>query len=255
MINRTRFRSSAITQPDNGLTDSAPSICDDGLDMRNCSSRLTQEWLDEAKRIVAASDSHIDSSAKITGSPRFGSVRISTGALICRKDPLSRSARRNRATEGFSEEILSRSARHSRNGSILSNVAPDLSTSPTSQVNMWIANNIEPPNGISSSDSSSGQSTLPQRRSSRFQVEPKQDIPPRRFKQGPNTEGRVLSPPKNLVESAHRRSVSRSTCLMEKIAANEEGAGGAEMQGKSVNGFLKKQRAKFGNMMMMSKKA
>ncbi|CAN1179492.1 hypothetical protein LINPERHAP2_LOCUS34222 [Linum perenne] len=283
-MDRTRFsrgsaRSSAITQS-NVQARSAGRIstdqCEEGFDnanMRNCgslSSRLTQEWLEEAKRIMTSSPSPCDSSAKITGSPRFGSVRISTGPLLCRKDPLSRSARRNRATEGFSEEILNRSARHSRNGSILSNIPDPLedSTSPTSQVNIWITKNIQPPNDDDNKNgviNDSEQSTLLQRKStpqrrSRFQAEPKQaqDVP-RRFKQGPNMDGnRVLSPPKNLVESAHRRSISRSTCLMDKLGAEltgleeEEGRGGGE-QGRGMNGFLKKQRAKFGSL--MSKKA
>ncbi|CAN1335108.1 hypothetical protein LINPERPRIM_LOCUS36638 [Linum perenne] len=259
-MDRTRFsrgsaRSSAITQS-NVQARSAGRIstdqCEEGFDnanMRNCgslSSRLTQEWLEEAKRIMTSSPSPCDSSAKITGSPR------------------------NRATEGFSEEILNRSARHSRNGSILSNIPDPLedSTSPTSQVNIWITKNIQPPNDDDNKNgviNDSEQSTLLQRKStpqrrSRFQAEPKQaqDVP-RRFKQGPNMDGnRVLSPPKNLVESAHRRSISRSTCLMDKLGAEltgleeEEGRGGGE-QGRGMNGFLKKQRAKFGSL--MSKKA
>ncbi|KAF9605460.1 hypothetical protein IFM89_017479 [Coptis chinensis] len=58
---------------------------------RNNNSRLTQEWLQEAKRVVAASPGRCDSPSRLVGSPRFASG----GARdFDRRDPLSRSARR-----------------------------------------------------------------------------------------------------------------------------------------------------------------
>ncbi|CAL1405321.1 unnamed protein product [Linum trigynum] len=237
--------------------------------IRSDSSKLTREWLHEARRMVASSLSHCDSPA---------SARLSTGSILDKRDPLSRSARRNRATEGFSEEILTRSARHSRNGSTGSDSVVD--SSPASQqVHKWISKNLKPPtsNGSSpeyqspNSNNDSGSPLLPPpqstNRKARFRSEPKpsqpplpppqaslpQDIP-RRFKQAPLPEstGQVLSPPKNLVESAHQRSISRSTCSIEKISPNlsgQEDGLGEEQQEMSLNGFLKKQRAKIEQIM------
>lgn len=62
---------------------------------RSASSRLTQEWLQEAKRIVASSPSRIDSPSRLVGSPRFATsrARLSTSSLE-KRDPFDRSARR-----------------------------------------------------------------------------------------------------------------------------------------------------------------
>lgn len=63
-----------------------------GQSPRNINSRLTQEWLEEAKRVVALSPSRgCDSPTRLTGSPRFASAAIRD---FDRRDPLSRSARR-----------------------------------------------------------------------------------------------------------------------------------------------------------------
>lgn len=64
-------------------------------DGRNNNSKLTQEWLEEAKRMVAMSPSRHESPSRLIGSPRFATVKSSDspGALD-RRDPLSRSARR-----------------------------------------------------------------------------------------------------------------------------------------------------------------
>lgn len=62
---------------------------------RNNNSKLTQEWLEEAKRIVAMSPSRNDSPTRLVGSPRFAAVKLSDSlASLDRRDPLSRSARR-----------------------------------------------------------------------------------------------------------------------------------------------------------------
>lgn len=61
---------------------------------RSNSSRMTQEWLEEARRMVASSPTRCDSpSSKFVGSPRFAAAQGSP-ALLDRRDPLSRSARR-----------------------------------------------------------------------------------------------------------------------------------------------------------------
>ena len=64
---------------------------------RSNSSKLTQEWLEEARRMVASSPSRCDSPSRLVGSPRFAAAqpgRPSMSSSLERKDPLSRSARR-----------------------------------------------------------------------------------------------------------------------------------------------------------------
>lgn len=62
---------------------------------RSNSSRMTQEWLEEARRMVASSPTRCNSpsNSKLIGSPRFAAAHGSP-ALLDRRDPLSRSARR-----------------------------------------------------------------------------------------------------------------------------------------------------------------
>lgn len=65
-------------------------------------SKMTQEWLQEARRIVASSPTRSDSPSRLaSGSPRFaagpqGQVnpRLSLSSALDRRDPMSRSARR-----------------------------------------------------------------------------------------------------------------------------------------------------------------
>lgn len=62
----------------------------------------------------------------------------------------------------------------------------------------------------------------------------------------------MLSPPKNLVPSAHRRSISSSTCSIEKSVSrsnvigwpNDAAQNEAQAQDFDLNGFLKVQRTK-----------
>lgn len=64
----------------------------------------------------------------------------------------------------------------------------------------------------------------------------------------------VLSPPRNLVESAHRRSISSPTCSLDKIAPKLKATTNVGEEFKeeeeysvddaSLNGFLKQQRIK-----------
>ncbi|KAL0318588.1 UNVERIFIED_CONTAM: hypothetical protein Sangu_2015000 [Sesamum angustifolium] len=108
---------------------------------RSVSSRLTQEWLEEAKRIVATSPSRGgDSPSRLVGSPRFGMSqgRFSTSSLD-KRDPFSRSARRQRAMEGLSGEILSKTAIHTRNRSETNLDSPQADGSPASELHKWLS--------------------------------------------------------------------------------------------------------------------
>ncbi|KAL5748191.1 hypothetical protein ACOSQ2_025488 [Xanthoceras sorbifolium] len=199
---------------------------------RSDSSRMTQEWLDEAKRMVASSPGLSESPSKLTGSPcRFAAVqaRLSHSSFD-RRDPLSRSARRHRAVEGFSGEILSKTAKHSRNKStsLDSSTPPSAEQSPTAAVHKWFSNILNPtPHSPPSTPNLSPDPTalvLPPRQSiqrkSRFQTDntafQPQPIPVHsrrtfRTNSGPTTQEQVLSPPKNLTVPGHRRSTSSST--------------------------------------------
>ncbi|XP_021657838.2 uncharacterized protein LOC110648051 isoform X3 [Hevea brasiliensis] len=263
---------------------------------RSNSSRLTEEWLEEARRMVASSPSRCDSPSRLVGSPRFAAIpgRFSSSSLLDRRDPLSRSARRHRALEGFSGEILTKSAKHSRNKSESLDSMPSSPSepSPASQVQQWFSNMLKPSNPQSHQPNDSPTHSIdpmaltvqpwqPTYRKSRFQTEPPSQgvpVPSRRtFKPAPLPETQMLSPPKNLIESAHRRSISsstcsqpekqllspprnvvesahrrsiaRSTCSIEKIAPkpNVNGWQQNEEEGErevSLNGFLKNQRIK-----------
>ncbi|KAI4365955.1 hypothetical protein MLD38_021890 [Melastoma candidum] len=230
----------------------------------NSSSRSTQEWLEEARRMVATAPSQgRESPGKRMVSPRFAAAaqgRPSVSSMD-RRDPLSRSARRHRKVDSFSEEILIKStAKHTRN---LSDT-PSLSavTPPESPVG-------SPPN------------TLPPRssalRRSRFRVPDPPDsssaaeAPPplsppkdatafRRsassslFPAGSSSDdhggsagGDVLSPPRRIVESVHRRSVSSSTCSVDR----DRVGGGLKMISKddfaddfSVDSCIKEEKLK-----------
>ncbi|XP_031278731.1 uncharacterized protein LOC116137186 isoform X1 [Pistacia vera] len=269
---------------------------------RSNSSRLTQEWLEEAKRMVASSPSRSESPSRLVGSPRFAAAqaRLSVSS-IDRRDPLSRSARRHRAGEGFSGQILSKSEKHARNKSLTLDTSTTLSSeseqSPADAVHKWFSNILNPSSPTSTPSSPTSPTNLshdptaiflPPRQStprrSRFKTDNSAPhpqgtpVPSRRtFKtsSGPLTEptpnllslpkniiesaprrsissslplDRPLSPPKNLVESAHRRSVSRSTCFVEKGVpiSNENGWSKEEEKSRdlSLNGFLKEQRIK-----------
>lgn len=64
---------------------------------RSNSSRQTQEWLEQARQMVAASPARCDSPSRLVGSPRFAAAaqgRLSLSSQLDRRDPLSRSARR-----------------------------------------------------------------------------------------------------------------------------------------------------------------
>lgn len=65
---------------------------------RSNSARLTQEWLQEARRVVASSPSRCESPGRLSGSPRFAAAQSAGSPLhsLDRRDEMSRtrSARR-----------------------------------------------------------------------------------------------------------------------------------------------------------------
>ncbi|XP_040988895.1 uncharacterized protein LOC121236516 [Juglans microcarpa x Juglans regia] len=194
---------------------------------RSNSSRQTQEWLEEARRMVSSSPSRCDSPSRLVGSPRFAAAHGSP-SLLDRRDPLSRSARRSRAVESFSGEILSKSAKHTRNNSeTLNNTPPSDHLSPASAVNKWFSNILKPsnptPNPDPTPDLSASAPPTPRQsmpRKSRFQTDPfsprPQGIPTptsrRTFKNSTALpDSQLLPPSKDASESTHRRTVSSST--------------------------------------------
>ncbi|CAN6585441.1 unnamed protein product [Malus baccata var. baccata] len=256
-------------------------------------SKMTQEWLQEARRIVASSPTRSDSPSRLAaGSPRFaagpqGQVnpRLSLSSALDRRDAMSRSARRYRAAESFTGEILSKSAKHSRNKSDVplpdSPISPASTAeiSPASAVHKWFSNILKPnsnppraqqpnppqaqqpnpPQAQQSNPEPAAQTIVPRQpvsRRSRFQNDPSSPrphgipIPSRRTFQSPTPlpDAHVLSPPKNLVPSAHRRSISSSTCSIEKSVSRPNVIGwpndAAQTQDFDLNRFLKVQRTK-----------
>lgn len=56
----------------------------------------------------------------------------------------------------------------------------------------------------------------------------------------------VLSPPRNLMESAHRRSISSNTCSVERHSVKTDEKNSLENgdMGRDLNAFLKQQRVR-----------
>ncbi|QHO51461.1 uncharacterized protein DS421_1g31120 [Arachis hypogaea] len=157
-----------------------------------------------------------------------------------------------RGGEGVSNEILTKSAKHSRNKSdTFTNHSWEEDGSPAAEVRRWFSNILKPTQN----------SACPPRqhlqRRSRFQTEPTSPAPQPQGIQSPSrpsfkstpAESLPLSPPRNLVESAHRRTISSSTCSLEKIASRYVAKGDEVSQQEddnySLNGFLKEQRDLF----------
>lgn len=179
---------------------------------------------------------------------------------------------RNRAGEGISGEILSR---HNLNKS-----ESFTTEAPPSPVTQWF-NKIDTKSSTGSNDDDKlqddGDGKLTDSvtcRKSRFQHDPpnaqtQRATPPkpitrRTFKTAMEAQQgklRVLSPPKHLVESAHRRSISSSTCSLAKLSKAEPQVGidgdvsfekPADIRlvddvGR-LNLFLKEQRVKMGKI-------
>ncbi|KAJ8536522.1 hypothetical protein K7X08_034923 [Anisodus acutangulus] len=278
---------------------------------RSVSSRLTQEWLQEAKQMVASSPGRGSESPprRLVASPRFATshARIADSPTEGR-DPLNRSARRHRSVVGFSEEILSKTAKHNRNKSEPFINPP---SAGTSNVQDCVSNIFKPPNDGPTAGTSEPTSpkpnndqqqqpalTLPPRKSNsrrtRFHTnsnapQPQSIHSPKRTFKIPASstdnvshflddkplsppksliesshrrsissttcsipDDQILSPPRNLVESAHRRTISASTCAFEKVLrknnvdrdeVKEDGS-----KSEELNRFLKEQRDNINNI-------
>ncbi|XP_020585887.1 uncharacterized protein LOC110028395 [Phalaenopsis equestris] len=229
-------------------------------------SRLTQDWLEEAKRMVAAGTaSRHTSPVRSAGSRRFvaASQAKELSPPLDKRDALSRSARRTRATEGLSEEILQRSsARHNRNRSDY-NFAADYSSPPASQQASHRYDQLD----VAPFPIGSLPPKLPPVSRSRF-LERTQDATPRRSFRTPSPSSRSLSslppdnlspqtppplsPPRNLFKPSLRRTISTSTCSidMESTPRRSFSSGrrpSVELQReediKKINEFLRRQRA------------
>ncbi|KAI9087578.1 hypothetical protein K1719_030448 [Acacia pycnantha] len=231
---------------------------------RSNSARSTQEWLEEAREVMAVSPARCDSPARHFGSPKFATTQRASSPLpSLERDPLSRSARRNRRFgESLTREILSKSAIHNHTKSHnFVPPSPPQSPSFSSTPPRHLFSDSDPP--------------LPPRpslpRKSRFQshyslpphshrsftaIAPSPDAQPlssshdvaeptlRRFLSHSNAL--PLSPPRNRVQSAHRRTISSSTCSLEKIASRPVANGWSEhgeaAQIHDLNRFLQEQR-------------
>ncbi|KAG5618058.1 hypothetical protein H5410_017882 [Solanum commersonii] len=283
---------------------------DDDFDSstRSVSSRLTQEWLQEAKQMVASSPGRRSESppGRLVTSPRFATSHARIDSPTEGRDPLSRSARRHRSVVGFSEEILSKTAKHNRNKSEpLIIDPPSAGTSPSSNVQDWFSNIFKPTNDGPTDPTSPKPNneqpalTLPPRQSisrrTRFHTNSNAPQPhsinsPKRTFKIPATGSTdnvshflddkplsppksliesshrrsissttcsipvdpVLSPPRNFVESNHRRSISASTCAFEKVLrknnVNGDEAKEEDLKSQELNRFLKEQRDKIDNV-------
>ncbi|KAH0460930.1 hypothetical protein IEQ34_008505 [Dendrobium chrysotoxum] len=236
-------------------------------------SRLTQDWLEEAKRMVAAgTQSRQASPARSAGALRFVAASPATelgppvpALALDRRDALSRSARRNRSIEGISDEILQRSSeRHNRNRSDFK-LAADSTYHAAGQ-------HASHPFGQPDADSYPIRRLppkLPPHRRSRF-LEKNHEVPSRRSFRSSSPSSRSqsslspenvlhqpppLSPPRNLLKSSHRRTVSSSTCSLDKdstirryVSCSRKLAveGPREEDVKMINAFLRRQRATIG---------
>ncbi|KAJ1286741.1 hypothetical protein BS78_03G375100 [Paspalum vaginatum] len=172
-------------------------------------SKQTQDWLEEAKRMVGAgSPGRMGLGSPSRQLPKFagGSGTEPTPALD-RRDPMSRSARRNWQPGGIGDEILQRASISSPPRS-----DPLVSSAPSSPSPSL------PPNPQSS------------RRKSRFRDAPTPDSAPHRRTTSTSTS------PTSAAHSRHRRHASASS-------APAFGADGFDDGVARLNSFLRRQRA------------
>ncbi|PKA56692.1 exopolyphosphatase [Apostasia shenzhenica] len=227
-------------------------------------SRLTQEWLEEAKRTVARNLSP----ARSSGSPRFSAStaaaaqaqELSQAPSPDLRDPRSRSARRNRPIEGVSNEILQKSSvRHIRNKSE-SLLAGDDPVSPAGRRLIYPFDDPDPRVTGNRSPTSNLPPKLPPipKSSSRFQYKSSDLRRPSSTPENDPQQQPPLSPPRTLGESAaHRRSFSSSTCSVDQVSGRRKsfsGVLGAEAGSevedglKQINSFLRQQRDMIGRV-------
>ncbi|KAG0498747.1 hypothetical protein HPP92_003438 [Vanilla planifolia] len=225
-------------------------------------SRLTQEWLEEAKHMVASgSTSRRTSPARSHGRLRFGGASSPTAKdlrpapSLDKRDALSRSARRNRLIEGISDEILQRSsARHIRNRSEV-NLAANFSDShrnPKWHIASFEESNDDP------SPNSRRLPKLPPSRRNRFQEPAIEATPRRTFRSsspsyglpGPlssetsHNQSLALSPPRRSSASLDEASTplsrkSVSGCIIRGLEEREK----VNEDVKQINSFLLRQKA------------
>lgn len=202
---------------------------------------------------------------------------------------------------GFSEEIISKTAKHNRNKSEPSSNHPPASTCPASNVQDWFS---KPPNDGPTAATSEPTSPkpnndqlLPPRQSisrrTRFHTNSSApqphsiSSPKRTFKIAANgstenvshfLDDKPLSPPKSLIESSHRRSISSTTCsipddpapprysvesahrraisastsafenVLQKNNADGDEVKEEDLKSQELNQFLKEQRDKINNI-------
>uniref|UniRef100_A0A2N9IX22 Uncharacterized protein n=1 Tax=Fagus sylvatica TaxID=28930 RepID=A0A2N9IX22_FAGSY len=77
---------------------------------RSNSSKQTQEWLEEARRLVASSPSRSEPPSRLIGSPRFAVAQGKQPSLLDRRDPLSRSTRSQPRTKVAGKSVDSSQA-------------------------------------------------------------------------------------------------------------------------------------------------
>ncbi|URD95304.1 hypothetical protein MUK42_30798 [Musa troglodytarum] len=209
---------------------------DDRGGAKKPTSTLTQEWLEEARKVVAGSPPRPGSPARFLGSPRFAAAEATESSpLVDRRDPLSRSARRHRSFEGISDEILRRSSSRVSRTTSSESLLPPSETHSTATGDPHPASDgggrPPPPQSLAPKE--------PYHRTSRFREETSSEpLSPaatsrRTFRSRspapPPAEAvedaALLSPPRNLVEPAYRRSVSSFTCSLETLTGLEKEKG------------------------------
>nr|CAB3475178.1 unnamed protein product [Digitaria exilis] len=178
-------------------------------------SKQTQDWLEEAKRMVGAGSPGRGLSSPSRQVPRFagGSGTTEPSPTLDRRDPMSRSARRNWQPGGIGDEILQRASISSPPRSSTSD--PFASSAPPSPSPSL------PPNPQSS------------RRKSRFRDAPTPESPHRR-----TTVSSASTSPTAAAHSRHRRHASASSAPAFAAAAEGFDDGVARL-----NTFLRRQRA------------
>ncbi|CAL9074984.1 unnamed protein product [Musa acuminata var. zebrina] len=245
-------------------------------------SRLTQEWLEEARKVVAGSPPRPGSPARFLGSPRFAAAEATESSpLVDRRDPLSRSARRHRSFDGISDEILRRSSSRVGRTTSSESLLPPSETHSTATGDPHPASDgggRPPPQSLPPKQ--------PYHRTSRFREEtPSEPLspaatsrrtfrsrspapPPAEAEEDAAQRQPLLSPPRNLVESAFRRSVSSITCSLETLTGLEKEKGSDRRKAissslkacnrlpessppenmRQINAFLRRQRKMIGRI-------
>ncbi|KAG0501094.1 hypothetical protein HPP92_001166 [Vanilla planifolia] len=199
------------------------------------SSRMTQEWLDEANKLVGSGS--LTNHATPVESPR--TLRFAAASLLTKeippapeldaRDHRSRSARRSRSVQTISDEILQRSsARHIRNRSEMrftldSATLPGVAKWPVtpfedSEVDTLTRHrSSKPPPALGSRFSEDALEVTSVRtfRGPSSHLHSQSLIPPKI----PHRRLPVLSPPRNSVNStAPRRTLPPSTCHVDKVS-------------------------------------